>query len=90
MFEEERVTIYLNWTQSENSLVSYSVSVGPRNGATVSIIDSAKANLNLTYNTPYNVTVVADFCGQRTATALIELNYGNVIISVYILSFKVL
>ena len=75
-FGEERVTIHLNWTQSENSLVSYSISVVPRSGITVSIIESTIANLTLAYNTPYNVTVVADFCDQRNATALIALNYG--------------
>ena len=79
-FEEEfgleRVTIHMNWTKSENSLVFYRVSVIPRSGITVSIIDSATANLTLAYNTPYNVTVVADFCGQMNATALIALNYG--------------
>ena len=72
----ERVTIHMNWTQSENSLVSYSVSVVPRSGITVSITDSAAANLTLAYNTPYNVTVVADFCGRSNSTTLIKFSYG--------------
>lgn len=76
-FGEERVTIHMNWTQSENSLVSYSVSVVPRNGSTISIIDSTKANVTLTYNTPYNMTVVADFCEERNATTLIKFSYGK-------------
>ena len=73
----ERVTIQLNWTQSGNSLVAYGVGVIPSSGTTVSIIDSTTANLTLSYNTPYNVTVVADFCGQRNATTMIDVNYGK-------------
>ena len=35
------------------------------------------AILTLPYNAPYNVSVVADFCGQRNSTTLIELNYSK-------------
>ena len=76
-FGVERVTILVNWTQPENPLVSYNIRVDPTSGTMVTIVDSTRANLTLSYNTPYNVTVVADFCGQRNATAQFELSYGN-------------
>ena len=67
----------MNWTLPKNSLVSYNIRVYPRSGTTVSIIDSTRANLTLGYNTPYNVTVVADFCGQSIITKLIKFTYGK-------------
>ena len=80
-FEVERVTVHLNWTQSENPLVSYSVSVvpgSPESGTTaVPITDITAANLALSYNTLYNVTVVANFCGQRNAATCIKFSYGT-------------
>ena len=72
----EGVTVLLNWTLPDNPLVSYNISVYPRNGSTISIIDSTKNNLTLAYNTLYNVTIVADFCGQRITTK-IEFTYGK-------------
>ena len=67
----------MNWTLPENSLVSYNIIVFPRNDTMISIIDSTRANLTLSYNIPYDVTVVADFCGQRNATKLTEFTYGK-------------
>ena len=73
----DRVTSHMNWAQSDNSFESYSVIAVPRSSTTVSIIDSTRVNLTIPYNTPYSVSVVADFCGQRNATMLIKFSYGN-------------
>ena len=40
-------------------------------------IGNNRANLILSYNTPYNVSVVAEVCGQRNATKSLKLNYGR-------------
>ena len=68
----------MNWTLPENLLVSYNIRVNPRNGTTVSIIDSTRANLTLAYNIPYNMTVVAEYCGQENVTMLIKFSYGKI------------
>ena len=78
IFGLERVTIHLRWAQEirQGLLVSYSISVLPVVGVTISMISNTRANLTLAYNTLYNVNVVADICGQRNSTTLINQNYG--------------
>ena len=75
-FEQERVIIGLYWTEEPNEPhVSYSISIVPMANTTISVIGDARANITVSYNTPYSVSVVADFCGRRNSTTL-ELNYG--------------
>lgn len=82
-FETERVIIGLYWIQQpDESLVSYRVhAVASSTNITYSapVVDNRKANLSLTYNTPYTVSVVADFCGERNSTTLIEVKYRELI-----------
>ena len=75
----EKVIISLQWAQETHQglFVSYSVSILPMIGVTITMISDTRANLTLLYNTPYTVSVVADICGQRNSTTLIELNYGK-------------
>ena len=75
-FEQERVVIGLYWTEELNEpRISYSISIVPRANTTISMISNARANVTAPYNTPYSVSVVADFCCRRNSTTL-ELNYG--------------
>ena len=60
----------------ENLYVSYNTSTEPEIDATVILISNTRANLTLSYNTPYNVSVVADPCGHQ-ATIIIEIFYGG-------------
>ena len=73
IFGLERVTISLKWTQGihQGLLVFYIIVI------VTPMISNTRVNITLAYNTPYNVSVVADFCGQRNSTTLIELNYGE-------------
>ena len=79
IFGTERAAISLQWTQEihQGLLVSYHLSVVPMDDTTLTMSGNTRAILTLPYNTPYNVSVVADFCGQRNSTTLIELNYGK-------------
>ena len=73
----DSVTVFLQWTKElNNSLVTYHVSVEPM--AHVDTGDG-RANVTLLYNTPYNVSVVADFCDRRNATTTLLKNYGKVV-----------
>ena len=70
----------MNWTLPENLLVSFNIRINPRNGTTILMTtahDSTRANLTLAYNVPYNVTIMADFCGQRNATSELQFKYGK-------------
>ena len=79
VFGIERATISLQWTQEihQGLLISYHISVVPVVDATLTMIGSTRAHLTVPYNAPYNVSVVADLCGQRNSTTLIELNYSK-------------
>ena len=76
-FGVDNVTVFLQWTEElNNPLVTYHVTVEP-----IAHINTGngRANVTLLYNTPYKVSVVADFCGRRNATTTLLNNYGNVI-----------
>ena len=77
-FRMDEVVIGLQWTQEtyENLYVSYNISTEPEIDATVTLISNTHANLTLSYNTQYNVSVVADLCGHQ-ATTIIEIHYGG-------------
>ena len=73
------VMISMQWAQEiyQGLSVSYNISVLPVVGAKITTINNTRANLTLSYNTPYNVSVVADLCGQSSVTTLTEINYGE-------------
>ena len=76
-FGVDNVTVFLQWTQElSNSLVTYHISVKPM--AQIST-GNGRANVTLLYSTPYNVSIVADFCGRRSTTTTLLKKYGNVI-----------
>ena len=76
----DKVTISLEWMQEiyQGWFVSYNISIlsSPVTHTTVTMINSVRANITVPYNTPYNVSVVADLCG-RQATTFIGNNYGE-------------
>ena len=76
-FGVNTVTVSLWWTnESAHSLVMYHVIATPSSDVTI-VTSNTTANVTLSYNTLYVVSVVADFCGQSNATANIELHYGE-------------
>ena len=82
--ERDGVIVILEWTQENNSYYSYNVSVIPYPVSTLNP-EGMRAQLNVSYNVRYNVSVVATpiiNCGQgndNTVTASIELHYGEYI-----------
>ena len=76
-FGVDNVTVDLQWTEELNSsfnLVTYHVSVEPMAHV---VTGNSRANLTLQYNTPYNMSVVADVCGRINATTTLLVNYGK-------------
>ena len=86
VFRMDKVTISLQWMQEvfHEWFVSYNITILPQLNSmadvvTWTMINNVRANLTLLYNTPYNVSVVADFCG-RQSTTLIEIYYGEYLV----------
>ena len=76
-FGVDTVTVSLWWTnESAHPLVMYHVYATPSSVVTI-VTSNTRANVTLSYNTQYVVSVMADFCGLNNATANIELNYGE-------------
>ena len=68
VFRMDKVIISLQWAQEvyQEWLVSYNIIILPQLDPitdVVMMINSSMTNLTLAYNTPYNVSVVADLCG---------------------------
>ena len=67
------VTVSLDWNPEMGML--YDVIVNP--SVPVKIVESASAQLVVSYNTVYNASVVATLCGHTNTTASTQLSYGE-------------
>ena len=74
-FANETVTIFFTWTIEEIDGVLYSISVIPQ--ATVMYDGPTNAQLTLSYNTSYNVSLIATRCGQNSSSPSTKLRYGE-------------
>ena len=83
-FKNESVVVTLEWTVVNGAFMG--LSVVPM-AATVNLGPSSR-QLMLSYNTSYNVTVVARLCGQYSSHS-IELHYGELLYTVFIFHLKV-
>ena len=72
-FGTESVTANLEWEQEVDDIVFYDVNVIPH--VAIRFTGSTNVQLTLSYNTQYNVSVVATLCGKNT-TDIIGLHYG--------------
>ena len=83
-FRPDNITMILMWSQEIHDNfqipVSYRVSVLPMMKATLTMVTSTWVNITLLYNILYNVSVVADFCGQRNTTMLVGIYYSKYLI----------
>ena len=78
-FRLDKITISLLWSQEIHDNfqipVSYRVSIQPTMKAI--LINSTWVNISLLYNTLYNVSVEADFCGHTNTTMVMGIYYGK-------------
>ena len=75
-FGIDQVVVGLHWAQQnhDNLQVFYNVSIVPMTNTEVTMISNTGANVTVPYNTPYNVSVVADLYG-RQVTTIIEIHH---------------
>ena len=83
-FGMDEVTVSLEWLATQeltknslDSLASYNVSVKPSMDVRIVMVDAMRANLTVSYNTPYNVSVITIFCDQINTSRIIKLYYGK-------------
>ena len=74
-YSTETVTITLEWSQGEDILYDFTVLTSPHAPVQTNGTTSTRAQLVLSYNTQYNVSVVTH-CGQNSTTTL-QLHYGE-------------
>ena len=78
-FEANSVTVTLEWS-TKNS-VTYTINTDPQVAVNQTGLGRNSAQLTVSYNTRYNVSIVASLCGTNRTT-LIVLNYGKLHLSV--------
>ena len=76
-FGNESVILMLEWTGEHNNLSSYSVDIFPQANV---VVNNRSARLTLQiellYNTLYNVSIIASLCGINSSS-FVELHYGE-------------
>ena len=74
----ENITVTLEWVPSTNT--SYTISVEAPYILESYLSSARLIIIGLPYNTHLNVSIMARWCGRYTATTIIELHYGRLII----------
>ena len=75
-YSAETVTITLEWSQGEDILYDFTLLTSPQAEVQTNGSTSTRAELILSYNTHYNVSVVAR-CGQNSTNDTLQLHYGE-------------
>ena len=71
----ETVTITLEWSQGEGIIYDFTILTSPPTSVQTNDTTSTRAELVLSYNNRYNISVVTH-CG-RNSTTTIQLHYGE-------------
>ena len=82
-FEKEHVSVLLEWSKMNGGVI-FNVFTTPQVIGSFAHGPSTSYRLNVSYNTQYNVSIVATLCGQSHIT-ITELNYGElrIVISIF-------
>ena len=82
-FEKEHVSVLLEWSKMNGGVI-FNVCTTPQVIESFAHGSSISYRLNVSYNTQYNVSIVATLCGQSHIT-ITELNYGElrIVISIF-------
>ena len=73
-YEADNVTVTVEWAQQDGAV--YTVRVSPP--VPIMVTGSTSRQLTISYNTVYNLSVVAVAPCRVNATTFIRLNYGEV------------
>lgn len=73
IFMANMVTVILEW--KEEAGVSYIAEIFPATQIPLTLTENTRLQLELSYNTVYNVTITATLCGQNSVNTSISLTY---------------
>ena len=80
-FRTNSIVVLIEWIQSRHHRydTTYSVNAIPWDLVhnIITLTSSTSAQLQLSYNTNYNVSIIATLCGQRNATTIVSLYFGE-------------
>jgi hypothetical protein len=73
----ESIAALLEWSpERPGNTTVYTVVMVPQ-PKNIAFIESTTVQLQLSYNTQYNVSITATLCGLSNATTIITLHYGE-------------
>ena len=78
-FRTDIIIVLFDWNQSQchRNDTMYRVDAIPQGLVHITLTSSTSAQLQLSYNTHYNVSITATLCGQKNATTIVSLNFGE-------------
>ena len=75
VFEEDNVTIFLEWAAENATGVIYNVSIIPR--VPIIKLSDTSIELRVAYNTAYNLSIFATLCGRNSANTVLKIYSGT-------------
>jgi hypothetical protein len=71
------IVMFITWTQSRNfnNNIAYFITAIPQ--VIVMFINTTSAQLRVSYNTQYAISITATLCGLSNATTIVTLHYGE-------------
>ena len=82
-FRRNSIVVLIEWIQSQrhghDTTYNINVEAFPQDlvNNIITITNTTSAQLQLSYNTHYNVSITATLCGQWNATTIISLDFGE-------------
>ena len=74
-FGAYNVAVMIQWTNENTSILSYTLDIVPC--ANITEIEAGSVQLQVLYNTIYNVSIISTLCGVNSAVTSVMLNYGK-------------
>ena len=78
-YREDSLIVLINWTiiHYEEHITSLNIDATPEVVNVVPHVDRMSAELQITYNTQYNVSIIATLCGISNITTTVKLKFGE-------------
>ena len=76
-FRADNITVLIDWIQRQHhkSITTYNFDAIPQ--VIVLYVNNTSAQLQVSYNTQYRVSITATLCGQSNATTTVTLHFSE-------------
>ena len=75
VFEEDNVTIFLEWAAENATDMIYNVSIIPQ--VSITKLSDTSVELRVSYNAAYNLSIFATLCGRNSANTVLKIYFGE-------------